>query len=98
MQLTARLPTFPVPKSRPERDCLIWVWLVAIDSWAMEYNCSGLSSEGLQLLSQLRQAILELQDWEWWDLEALGEKFFWRDEFGDLLSTNWIPPLPQQEW
>ncbi|OAP56700.1 hypothetical protein AYL99_08812 [Fonsecaea erecta] len=91
-QLTARLPEFRVSSSRTERDCLIWIWLVAIDSWAMAQNSAELSHEGRQLLLKMRKAMPELQDWEWWDLESLGQKFFWRDDIRILLKAIWESP------
>ncbi|OQV05247.1 hypothetical protein CLAIMM_10019 [Cladophialophora immunda] len=91
-QLTARLPKFRVSNSRTERDCLIWIWLVAIDSWAMAQNSPELSPEGSRLLSEMRKALPELRDWEWWDLESLGQKFFWRDDIRVLLKATWKSP------
>ena len=88
-QLTALLPTFKVPASQMERDCLIWVWLMTIDSWSVSNNRGELEPTGMQLMSQLRANLPELADWGWRDLEATGHKFFWRDDIGILLEAYW---------
>ncbi|KIW75478.1 hypothetical protein Z517_10219 [Fonsecaea pedrosoi CBS 271.37] len=98
-QLTARLPAFRVSSARTERDCLIWIWLVAIDSWAMAQNSPELSADGARLLAKMRDALPELRDWAWWDLECLGQKFFWRDDLRVLLRANWdAPGLGEEEY
>ncbi|KAJ9603245.1 hypothetical protein H2200_012023 [Cladophialophora chaetospira] len=94
--LTAKLPSFKLPDSRTERDCIIWIWLVAMDSLSLSINCSELSEEGVLFLSSMRKALPELVNWEWWDLEALGQKFFWRDDLHLLLQENWISPHQRQ--
>ncbi|KIX94218.1 uncharacterized protein Z520_09928 [Fonsecaea multimorphosa CBS 102226] len=98
MQLTARLPTFRVSNSRTERDCLIWIWLVAIDSWAMAQDSTEMYPEGLQLVSQMHKAMPELGDWEWWDLESLGQKFFWREDIRTVLRANWESPTLREDF
>ena len=91
--MTASLPEFEAPDARTQRDCLIWIWLVAIDAWAATTNFTKLPLEGVQLLRQMRDKFPELEDWQWWDLETLGRRFFWRDNMHIFLGAHWMRPV-----
>lgn len=69
------------------RECLIWIWLVAVNSWLT--GGGELEFEGVVLLAQMRSQFPETNDWTTDDVEALGARFLWCEPFHDMIMTNW---------
>ncbi|RVX68138.1 hypothetical protein B0A52_08279 [Exophiala mesophila] len=69
------------------RQCLIWIWLVAVHSWLI--GGGELEVEGVVLLAQMRSHFPETNDWTTDDVEALGARFFWCTAFHEMVMINW---------
>lgn len=68
-----------------ERHCLIWIWLIAIDSWGI---VSGeLPEKGQQLTRQLRRRYSEASNWPY--LSNVVKDFFWTNELDMSCERYW---------
>ncbi|KIX01954.1 uncharacterized protein Z518_07893 [Rhinocladiella mackenziei CBS 650.93] len=84
---TASKPRLSEATSSDEKDCTVWVWLMALDSWRLDDGHS-LHYVGRELLAQLKQQFPR----ETADLDVLDSilvKFFWTDDLRAGVRTYW---------
>lgn len=68
-----------------EKDCLVWMWMVLIDSWRSDDGL--LLSSGDVLLMQLRRRFPDLRAWS--KLNGILGKFFYPEPFAVACKTIW---------
>jgi hypothetical protein len=89
VRLTQKLPHITAPNSKPERETLLWCWLVTIDAWSIGVKDGWLAPVGVELLVQVPQKFPETRAWEISDFNAFGQKFFWRSSTQRWLRPAW---------
>lgn len=68
-----------------EKNCLIWLWLISIDSWGI---VSGeLPENGRQLVRQLKVRYPEISEWS--HLSNVAKEFFWTKELEISCEGYW---------
>lgn len=68
-----------------ERHCLIWLWLVGIDSWGV---VSGTVPEkGQELMQQLKSRFPKASNWRY--LSDVVKEFFWTDDLESSCERYW---------
>lgn len=87
LHLFNRLPMVPVPVNLASRRCLLWVWLMGIDSWSDQD--ANLTLEGITLLHYISQKFPETTSWTAWDFDKLGADFFWTDGISKVMHQYW---------
>lgn len=79
------------PCSNTEFECLVWLFLITIDS----YRTSGLRGctlkpGGLELLRSLRRKLPEVtHTYDWNDIEVILLRFFWTAELSRFWKKSW---------
>lgn len=86
--LAMAVKTIEPPRQKEYRECLIWIWLVAVNSYLT--GGGQIELEGVVLLAQLRSLYPETASWTAEDVEATGRKFLWCEPFSDMVRLNWI--------
>jgi hypothetical protein len=81
--LTKKISSY-APKSQAEEDCLIWMWVIAIDSWR---TSSGLPQPGLALLFKLQSRLPALRSLS--AVNAIVRQFLWPREFSIAANRYW---------
>lgn len=76
MQLYDDLLAFEVPliEELSQRRCLLWVWLVWIDSIADENGL--IDAEGIEQICEIKIRFPETASWEMEDFAVVGNEFF----------------------
>ena len=91
LTLTTKLPGVGIPLGELERETLLWVWLVAIDSWTIGTRPVMLASRGMDLLTMVLDKFPETRWWRPEDFERLGKRYLWRD-----MTYTWLRPAWQK--
>jgi hypothetical protein len=86
LDLASKVPLRTVPEDVAERECLLWVWLMLLDSRPIT------SPETGTWLRRMSRAFPEVSDWEVEDFEAFGESFIWTDYMSLAMRTWWKAP------
>jgi hypothetical protein len=89
LSLTRKLPYIATPTRMLERETLLWIWLVAIDSWSVGTRPIMLANQGMELLLMLPDRFPETRCWKLCNFEVFGMKFFWRDTMSTWLGPAW---------
>lgn len=63
--------------NRPVKPLLIWMWLVAVESWAA--GPDDLAPAGIKLFGQLLEHVSITRSWSEKDFDELCRKFFWSE-------------------
>lgn len=87
IELLHKLPIVPVSTVAAQRECLLWVWLMSVDSWS--YHGANLSLEGANLLYQITEKFPETATWTPSDFDKLGTKFFWTRGISKVVRDYW---------
>lgn len=82
-QALALAPTF---KDVAEIECMVWIWMVLIDSYRLQG--SVLPKLGLSSLGEFKWNFPELQSWARIEHDIL-PKFFWREEDSVAIRKAW---------
>jgi hypothetical protein len=70
-----------------QKDCLLWVWLMAIDSYSAD--AYGLFPEGVDLLVQMRDRYPQTVNWEYTDFAEVGRCFLWNENIEGIVRNYW---------
>jgi hypothetical protein len=92
LTLTTKLRNNEIPPATRtlERQTLLWIWLVTIDSWSVGMRPVMLASRGMDLLKMLPERFPEVNSWMPEDFENLGKKkYFWWDNAMTWLRPAW---------
>lgn len=79
--------------SMEEEECLLWIWMVLVDSWR---NASGtLLPTGIELMEQARERWEHVGDWA--TANWILKDFFWDEAFATRCRVYWdaIRPNPR---
>lgn len=68
-----------------EKNCLVWMWLITIDSWGI--TSGQLPEKGQQLTRQLKVRYPEMSDWS--RLSNVVKDFFWTNELDVSCERYW---------
>jgi hypothetical protein len=85
-KLAQGLPWVPETGDAETVECLVWMWMVLIDSYRLEG--AVLPAEGLSCLGEFK---FHFPDWSSWariEDEVL-PKFFWRDGDSNAIKKAW---------
>jgi hypothetical protein len=83
LEATKKIPLVS-PKSQTERDCLIWMWIILIDSWAIGKSLQPLGTV-LQFDLQSRFPALRHED----AVIDLVSQFLWTPDLTKSVRTYW---------
>lgn len=87
-QLVERLNRHSEPETVAERNCLAWMWLMAIDAWRTGNSQSGhVLFGGLVAMQQFLGRFKEYRSWS--SVRPLTRLFFWNDNMEDFWTRNW---------
>lgn len=86
--LSAHLPNIEVTSPLREQ-CLVWIWLIAIDSWGTEIG--NLQLEGLFLFDHFRDKYPYLAMC-WLATSKIAERYFWSEDLDLFCKSIWSPP------
>lgn len=90
LELTHKLPNVDETRlTRTQLDCLIWLWLVGIESWRAR---GVVAPRGRMLLYELLQRFRHTGTWSTADLDKLCYKFFWTKHFSRRARLSGIWP------
>lgn len=81
--LTAKLHA-TICRPEDEIECLIWIWIVTIDSWRLLDG--SLQSEGVRLMQQFKSQFVDLRED---NIDEICWKFFWFEDMSFHLKRNW---------
>ena len=74
----------PLVTEQIQRECWMWIWMVAIDSWSER---TFITPVGEMLLLQFRQEFSEIETWT--ELDAVLSKFFYSESFRAASRAYW---------
>lgn len=88
-QLRQKLAAFEVHTvgDRPQRRCLLWVYLVWMDSATASDGV--LTTRGSEQIEEISSKFPEIASWKIEDFERLGEDFFWSGNMSTTLKRCW---------
>jgi hypothetical protein len=91
LSLSNTIPSITVPEGRLERESLLWIWLVTVDSWSVGHQWRRrryvLQDRGMELFEQMLGRFPETENWAADDFELLGKRYFWRDGMRKWLES-----------
>ena len=74
----------PNPVKRLEREAMLWMWLMAIDTWCLPKF--ELSNGGKLLLVHALEVFGEMRDMTVRDFDELGRRWFWTDSIRGVVT------------
>jgi hypothetical protein len=87
LELTNTLPKFSSYHCSPiQRDCLLWIWIVCIESWRV---MGTLTAHGWLLLIEMRKQFVVVGIWSYADVDRLCSRFFWTKDFAERARSFW---------
>ena len=87
MELTHKLPNIDCSQLTTDQlDCLVWMWLVGIESWRA---WGAIAPRGWVLLGQLLHQCPRVTQSSVDDLDKLCYKFFWTQDFSIRARSFW---------
>ena len=78
---------FPMPAETAKRSCLLWVWLIAIDT--QNSASGGLALEAAHLMYWIPRKFVETTRWSVSDFEYFGTQFFWTKSLTEIFREYW---------
>ena len=85
-QLSYRLVQFQ-PGTAIERKCVVWMWLMVIDTWRISNSDGTFLLQGHDMLWQFHRRFPEYRSWT--DLQSLTRLFFWTGDMETYWSRRW---------
>ena len=86
LQQRSKIPQRDVddPVKKMERESMIWMWLMAIDTWCLPKF--ELSNAGKLLLMHVLDVFEEIRDMSTEEFEDLGKRWFWTDNLRGIVK------------
>lgn len=88
IELLETLPNMVPSSTSVERRALLWVYMMAIDCWAV--STEAITQEASYLMHQMELKFPETLSWTAKDFDCLGQEFLWTENISNILRRNYV--------